>query len=158
MQTVKETGLEVLYFQERLCKTTQGGLKSRKVKPRKGEVFAGPKNQRCVVNLFKTYLELISSVPIYVQPSRHAKEIKFTNNPIGKIKLADYLSSMFKAARIDTCDIQAVRNFDGGRISVSNDGSLSIDISDNSATKVHKRCKSFVLFNSIILLLIGDSD
>ena len=51
--------VDVLYYHERLDKNALAGLRHRKVMPRTGEVLAQPENERCVVNLFRTYLSKI---------------------------------------------------------------------------------------------------
>ena len=96
-----ESGIEVLKFYERLSKTSQCGLKGRKIKPRIGEIFAEPHNNHCVVRLFKTYLSKIPDGPLYLKPTTCKGTEMFTNKVIGKNTLAQMMPKMFKASNID---------------------------------------------------------
>lgn len=93
---------EKLIFTGRLNKNNQGGLKQRKYVPKHGEVFAKPGNPRCVVNLFKAYLNLIPQPgSFYKRPLDSANSINFSAQNIGENKLDTYMRSMFTQAGID---------------------------------------------------------
>ena len=100
-----ESGLEVLKFYERLSKTTQGGLRGRKIKPRTSEIFADPQNSHCVVKLFKTYLAKIPDGPLYLKPSGLQSPM-FSNKIVGKNMLGSMMPKMFQDAKIDTTGLK----------------------------------------------------
>ena len=97
---------EVLFYNVRLSKTTQGGLKHRKVNPRKGEIIADTSNERCVVKLFKKYLALVpNGGSLYLKPKKSRKcteKPKFTKQVVRKNTLSNYLPEMYRDAKIDT--------------------------------------------------------
>ena len=78
-----EAGVEKLVYKERVSKTAQRGLKHRKVKLLRSEIFSQPDNPRCVVNLFSTYFNLIPNGPLYKKASE-SKRYTITIVSLGK--------------------------------------------------------------------------
>ena len=99
-------GIKYLMYTELVSKTFSGGLKDKGRKPRQARAYQNKsKPERCPVNIFETY---ISQCPrdalfksLYLQPkSKFNCQVKFTSNPIGHNKLADFTKIMMAEAGV----------------------------------------------------------
>ena len=101
----EEAFLEKLMFKGGTCKTYHGGLKDLKYEPKKIEQYSDPRNDRCVVNLFKIYLQHIPPKGrFYRRPilsTSGAKIPRFSVQALGKNKMKVMIKSMCLQAGIN---------------------------------------------------------
>ncbi|XP_066288271.1 zinc finger MYM-type protein 3-like [Branchiostoma lanceolatum] len=93
-----------LLYTGRICKNVQGGLNHRQVDVKRIKQHADNTNERCVVNLFETY---INSLPhqqgsFYRRPMVKSTVPKFTLQPVGKNTLSTYIKTMCAKAGVLT--------------------------------------------------------
>ena len=75
----------------------------RKVKPKVVVQHADPTNPRCVVNLFKTYLNLIPAEEAFYKRPLHSLRYttpRFSKQNVGHNTLQKYIKDMFSLAKI----------------------------------------------------------
>ena len=100
------SGRDKLSFYGRLNKNNQGGIKTRKIKPKVIDQYHDPTNPRCAVTLFKRYLEIIpKNGPFYRRPLINLSfqgTPRFSQQPVGTNKLSSYMKNMFSYAGIST--------------------------------------------------------
>lgn len=89
-----------LRFVGRSAKNFQGGLQHKKVTNKDLKIYASPPlKERCVVDLFSTYLSLIPrSGPFYRRPIKGAKPPRFSKQVVGKNKLSTIVKDFCKRA------------------------------------------------------------
>ena len=66
---------EELTYYDKVCKNNPGGIKIRDIKQKVVEQYSEPENPRCIVKLFKTYLEYIPKEGAF-----YRKAMKFTQS------------------------------------------------------------------------------
>ena len=108
---VKDGDVEYLHYTEDLCtKTNQGGLDHQQVPPKEVVVYPGPDPSRCLVALYKKYIEMLPKTLAYSQlylQANTAKCIKagglwFKDKAIGINTLAKTMKTMAKEAKIES--------------------------------------------------------
>ena len=72
-----------------------------KFKPKKGEIFAHPEKPRCVVELFRKYINSLKEVPGTEFYKKPLQGMKFSSQNIGINTLDVYMRRMFVEAGID---------------------------------------------------------
>ena len=106
----QENGHDKIIYNGRLNKSYQGGggggVKHRKITPKRGEIFAQPENPRCPVKLFKKYIKLIPKGDhFYKKQIANWKPTSlkpFSQQNVGIHTLQKYMQPMFTKAHINT--------------------------------------------------------
>ena len=95
---VEEEGHSKLLFHGRINKNRQGGVATRNIAAKIGELFSKPEDKRCPLKLFCAYLDRIpNDGAFYKRPCKD----KFSKQNIGPKVLALYMPRMYKAANIN---------------------------------------------------------
>ena len=94
-------GRKCLQYSGRLAKNVTGSFESRAT-PRVVRQFADPSNPRCIVSIFEKYLSLVpQSGRFYRRPLPSRNQPHYSAQHVGVNKLSDYMTEMYKAAKID---------------------------------------------------------
>jgi len=94
-------GKRCIVYKETVSKTSAGGLRTTRIRPKEVVHFENETNpERCHVRLFEQFLGVrpAGTTRFYLQPAKHPTSVWFTNRPIGKNKLASFLTNMCSEA------------------------------------------------------------
>jgi hypothetical protein len=92
-------GLRYIHYHGKNAKNLSGGLKQRKLEPKNIKHFATEQEEsdRCVVSLFKTYIELIGGKDTFYRRPLPGK-LEFSKQPVGVNKLSKIIKNMCQQA------------------------------------------------------------